>query len=68
MALKAQAAQQDAQIKSAERAEDFAYGQAERRESASMMHETNEAKRQGMADKAKFDAQKRKQQDRRPSA
>lgn len=68
MALKAQAAQQDAQIKSAERAEDFAYGQAERRENANMMHESNEAKRQGMADKAKFDAQKRKQQDRRSSA
>jgi hypothetical protein len=69
MALKAQAAQQDAQIKSAERAEDFAFGQAERRETAGMMHETNEAKRQGMADKAKFDAQKRKQQSQqRPSA
>jgi hypothetical protein len=66
--LKAQAAQQDAQMRSAERAEDFAYGQAERRESANMMHETNEAKRQGMADKAKFDAHKRKQQERRPSA
>lgn len=60
MALKAQAAQQDAQIKSAERAEDFAYGQAERRESANMMHETNEAKRQGMQDRAKFDKQRMK--------
>lgn len=58
MALKAQVAQQDAQIRSQERAEDFAFGQAERRESAAMMRETNDAKREGMADKAKFDKQR----------
>ena len=69
MALDARAQQEQRQMDSQERAEDFAYSQAERRENADLMHEKNEAQRQGMADKQKFQKQQMKaKQETRPSA
>ena len=55
MALDAQAAREAHAHASQDRVESFQANQAEREAGMEMMHETHDLKRQGMADKAKFD-------------